>query len=276
MRRYHVQRALRAADLSTFAQGTFLAGVTLVVTAIVAALVGHDAGGVGRVIGLVGLAGILVCAISRGVRLYRASMTSPLPSAVVKVHVGVRPARGFGVITVALALGLPLAAGVVAITFFDSGWLLIGVVLLVGCAGALVTWVREAGGEWSPKSSAAAAALLDRLCMRADMRPPDLVVEQGAVARAWTARGRIHVTSSLLGLLDDAEVEAVLAHEVAHLARRDAAVMEISSTPSRVLLAFVRFLVPRLGRWTRKLLVPGLRGLALVIWFVAALCVPPA
>jgi heat shock protein HtpX len=92
------------------------------------------------------------------------------------------------------------------------------------------------------------------------------------VASAWTAGGRIHVTSRLLKLLDEAELEAVLAHELAHLAHRDAAVMEICSAPSRVLLAFVRAIM----RWGRRVLEWGMLRATFAMAVLGALCGPPA
>jgi len=69
----------------------------------------------------------------------------------------------------------------------------------------------------------------------------------------------------------------VLAHELAHLARRDAAAMEICSAPSRVLLGFSGLVAPRLLRWTRGLFRHGAPpGIAFVIWIVALLSVPAA
>jgi heat shock protein HtpX len=111
--------------------------------------------------------------------------------------------------------------------------------------------------------------------MRADMRVPEVVVESDVVASSWTARGRIHVTSGLLELLDDAELEAVLAHELAHIAHRDAAVMEICSAPSRMLLTFAGFVTPRLVRWMRAILRKR-ETFSLALLILAVLGLPPA
>ena len=134
-----------------------------------------------------------------------------------------------------------------------------------------MTSASEAGYECShPPTS----ELFARLCMRADMAVPELVVEPGP-ANAWTAGGRVHVTWGLLELLDPGELEAVLAHELAHLARRDAAIMEICSAPSRVMLAFSGLVTPRLPGWSLN--VANLSPVAaVVLWFLALLCVPPA
>jgi heat shock protein HtpX len=107
------------------------------------------------------------------------------------------------------------------------------------------------------------------------MHAPELVVEHRPVATAWTERGEVHVTRRLLELLDQGELEAVLAHELAHLARRDAPAMEICSGPSRMLLGFVTTLTPRLGRLIAGLARSGVPGLAMAV-VLAAFCIPPA
>jgi heat shock protein HtpX len=273
---YHVYRAYRAASLSVFEEDSFLAGVLLIVTAVVAAVVGGDAGGFARVTGSVGLAGVVICAASRSIRLYRAGLRASLPATVAKVRVRIRPARGLSVCTVVLALGLPLASGVALVALVEWAWLVVAGVLLLGCAGVFTAWVREVAGEPAyADSPVEASELLLRLCMRADMRVPGLVVEPGPVANAWTARGRIHLTRPLLKLLEPAELQAVLAHELAHLARRDAAVMEICAAPSRLLLTFAGLLAPRLARGMIVLADLSL-FLSVVVAAVAVICVPPA
>jgi heat shock protein HtpX len=192
-----------------------------------------------------------------------------------------RPRRVFGAVTVTLALGLPLAAGVALAGALEWGWLVVAGVLGLGCAGMFATWVRAAGDYEEPyrHASPAARELLARLCMRADIPVPGLVVVRGSMAIAWTAGGRIHLTRPLLKLLDDAELEAVLAHEMAHLAHRDAAVMEICSAPSRVLLGFAGSLTRRLGRSLDSELLwflPGGKLLLAAATAITACCVPPA
>ena len=277
MVRSHWQRALRAAQLSAFEGSASLTGVLLTVAAAVAALVASETGGFPRAVGLAGLGAIVLAAASRGVRLYRAGVTASLPTSVGKLEVRVRPARGFGVITMALAVVLPLALAVGVLVLVEWAWLLVAGVVLLGCGALIATWARDAWDERPYEmTSASASARLQRLCMRADMPVPELVVEHAAVANAWTAKGRIHVTSSVLEMLDDGELEAVLAHELAHLARRDAAVMEICSAPSRVLLAFAGVLAARLTRWTRDFAFHGSISLSVASWILAVLAIPPA
>lgn len=270
------QEAVRRAKLSGFEKHSLLVGTIVVFGAAVGAFFGNDAGGPARTIGLIGLGLAFVSVSSRAARLHRAGVKASLPTSVARVEVRIEPARAFTATTFALALVLPLAACTTALVVFKPAWLVLAGLLLLSAIGILFT----ASGEDRPYKLCPGVAedLLQRLCMRADMPVPELVVEGHAVASAWTSGGRIHVTTALLRLLDDAEVEAVLAHELAHLARRDAAAMEICSAPSRVLLTFAGFVTPRLLRWTGGLLKAGDLGfgLAICLWLVAALGIPPA
>jgi heat shock protein HtpX len=105
--------------------------------------------------------------------------------------------------------------------------------------------------------------------MRADIAVPELLEAWSPVPNAWTSRGRIYVTSALLHLLDRHELEAVLAHEVAHLARRDAAVIEICSAPGTVGFSFFG------GLRAAGFAGLGAGQLVLGLWVMAWLCVPP-
>lgn len=281
MRRYHLHQAVRAAKLSALEEGALLAGIGLLLAGLAVALVDEDPAGLARVLGSAGLAALMTYAASRGVRRYGTGVTASLPTSVARVPVRARPLRVFSATTVALALGLPLAAAAAVVGGLGWGWLVVAGVLALGCIGMFVTWVGRAGEdeEWSPRSAAAASELLRRLCMRADMPVPGLVVAPGPLATAWTARGRIHVTRPLLALLDEAELEAVLAHELAHLAHRDAAVVEICSAPSRVLLAFAGSVVRWFARWVRSdgmLNIVGGGSIALALAALSTFCAPPA
>jgi heat shock protein HtpX len=137
-------------------------------------------------------------------------------------------------------------------------------------------WAGQAADEaYYMDPPAAATALLERLCMRADMRVPELVVEGRTVPSAWTEGGRIHVNRRLLKLLDEGELEAVLAHELAHLARRDAAVMEICSAPSRVLLGFAGCVRRSVRSWVGDYAM-FVTGISVALVVLAVLCTPPA
>jgi Zn-dependent protease with chaperone function len=254
--------------VSTLEVNLLLSGVTLIVAGVGATIIASDAGDLRRVAGTAGLAALVLCAASRGVRLYRAGTRASLPTAVGRVRI--REAHGFGVLAVAIALGLPLAAAATLLAVVEWAWLPLAGVLLVGIGAVVVT--RDSA---EPLFAPEASELLARLCMRADMTVPQLIVEPGPAANAWTAGGRIHVTLPLIELLDQAELEAVLAHELAHLARRDAAVMEICSAPSRVLLAFSEVTGPRIARLTVDTAAVS-PSVAVLLAFLALFCIPPA
>lgn len=83
-------------------------------------------------------------------------------------------------------------------------------------------------------------ALTERLCALADLPKPEIVREAEPEPNSWIVgvrRGcsRLHVTDGLLELLAPDELEAVVAHELAHVAHRDAAVMTAVGGPGEAL-----------------------------------------
>jgi heat shock protein HtpX len=88
--------------------------------------------------------------------------------------------------------------------------------------------------EVTPEQAPELHGVVDRLCALADMPKPRVAIAQTDVPNAF-ATGRspktsvVCATSGLLRRLDEPEVEAVLAHELSHVAHRDVAVMTIAS-----------------------------------------------
>ncbi|MGA2528180.1 MAG: zinc metalloprotease HtpX [Acidimicrobiales bacterium] len=96
--------------------------------------------------------------------------------------------------------------------------------------------------------------VVDRLCAMADMPKPQVAIANVDMPNAFaTGRDKKHavlcVTTGILRRLDEPELEAVLAHELSHVAHRDVAVMTIAS-----------FLGILAGLLTRVLLYAGLFG----------------
>jgi Zn-dependent protease with chaperone function len=212
MDRFHVRRVLREARLSSVEESSFVTGVLLVLAGALMAVAGDDPGGPARALGTIGLGVLGVLAIRRAVCLYRVNVAASLPRSVGRVSVRIRPGRVSTVKTAALALVLPAAAAVALVAVVDWGWIAIACGLLLGCLGVLVTAVRNRSGELPHgEPPTAASALLERLCMRADIPVPQLVVQPGPTANAWTTGGRVHLTTQLVRLLDESELEAVLA-----------------------------------------------------------------
>jgi heat shock protein HtpX len=86
----------------------------------------------------------------------------------------------------------------------------------------------------TPEQAPELHALIDRLCLQADLPKPNVAVAEDRMPNAF-AVGRsqknstVCVTTGLLELLPPAELEGVLAHELAHVAHRDVLVMTVAS-----------------------------------------------
>jgi heat shock protein HtpX len=90
------------------------------------------------------------------------------------------------------------------------------------------------GREVSPEQAPELHQLVDRLCALADMPKPRVAVADLDLPNAFaTGRNQKHavvcVTTGILRRLSAPELEAVLSHELSHVAHRDVAVMTIAS-----------------------------------------------
>jgi heat shock protein HtpX len=135
--------------------------------------------------------------------------------------------------------------------------------IIVIAAGLLFAqyWFSDKIALWSmhghlvtPEQAPELHGMVDRLCALADMPKPRVAIADTDMPNAF-ATGRspkaavVCATSGLLRRLDEPEVEAVLAHELSHVAHRDVAVMTIAST-----------LGVAAGLTTRMMLYAGLFG----------------
>ncbi len=88
--------------------------------------------------------------------------------------------------------------------------------------------------EVSPEEAPVLHGIVDRLCALADMPKPKVAIADSDIPNAF-ATGRsqkqavLCVTTGLMRRLDEPELEAVLSHELSHVAHRDVAVMTIAS-----------------------------------------------
>jgi heat shock protein HtpX len=88
--------------------------------------------------------------------------------------------------------------------------------------------------EVTPEQAPELHGVVDRLCALADMPKPKVAIATTDIPNAF-ATGRspkaavVCVTTGLLRRLEEPEVEAVLSHEISHVAHRDVAVMTIAS-----------------------------------------------
>jgi heat shock protein HtpX len=88
--------------------------------------------------------------------------------------------------------------------------------------------------EVSPGEAPELHALVERLCVQADMPKPKIAVMNASMPNAF-AMGRspkhatVCATTGIMELLSPAELEGVMAHELAHVRHRDVAIMTIAS-----------------------------------------------
>jgi len=88
--------------------------------------------------------------------------------------------------------------------------------------------------EVTPAQEPKLHEIVDRLCLLADMKKPRVGVSEMDMPNAFaTGRSPNHAvicaTRGLMNRLSDEELEAVLAHELSHVAHRDVAIMTIAS-----------------------------------------------
>ncbi|HEU4978048.1 MAG TPA: zinc metalloprotease HtpX [Solirubrobacteraceae bacterium] len=88
--------------------------------------------------------------------------------------------------------------------------------------------------EVSPREAPELHALIERLCVQADLPKPRVAIAQTSVPNAF-ALGRsprnavVCATTGLIDLLQPNELEGVIAHELAHVKHRDVLIMTIAS-----------------------------------------------
>ena len=100
--------------------------------------------------------------------------------------------------------------------------------------------------EVTPEEAPELHGMIDRLCALADMPKPRVGVSQLDMPNAFATgrspdRSVVCVTTGILQTLDAEELEAVLAHELSHVAHRDVLVMTLAS--------FFAMLAGLLMRW---------------------------
>ena len=89
--------------------------------------------------------------------------------------------------------------------------------------------------EVSPEQAPELHGMIDRLCTMADMPKPRVGISDMAIPNAFAtgrspSRSVVCVTTGILRTLDAEEMEAVLAHELSHVAHRDVLVMTVASS----------------------------------------------
>jgi heat shock protein HtpX len=130
------------------------------------------------------------------------------------VLIAVLIAAGAGAVTIAI-----VAAGLFALQLFTSD---------------KIALASMGAKEVTPEQAPQLHAMVDRLCVQANIPKPRVAVAQTAMPNAF-AVGRspktatVCATTGILQLLEPAELEAVLGHEITHVLNRDVVVMTIAS-----------------------------------------------
>jgi heat shock protein HtpX len=88
--------------------------------------------------------------------------------------------------------------------------------------------------EVSPQQAPQLHAMIERLCVQADLPKPQVAIMESEMPNAFAmGRSKKHATvcctTGILDLLAPAELEGVLAHELTHVINRDVMVMTIAS-----------------------------------------------
>jgi heat shock protein HtpX len=120
---------------------------------------------------------------------------------------------------------------------------------------------------------------VERLCKEADLPKPRIAIMQSPVPNAFaTGRGPKHavvaVTDSIMRLLKEDELEAVLAHELSHVKNRDILTMTIASFIAMLAAIIMQnflfaSLFSRRGDGAGAWIIAGI--VAAIVWLVATL-----
>ena len=153
-----------------------------------------------------------------------------------------RPDRGLRVrMAVALALNAALVLALLALvawllTSVSWGPLVVVLFALLAMAGTSVGARRWRRYMLPADRAEPVERVIERLCLVGDLDEPLTALVRDDVPLSWTTalpgkRPRVHVTTGMVDLLDDAELQAVLAHELSHIGNRDAVLMTVLAAP---------------------------------------------
>jgi heat shock protein HtpX len=147
------------------------------------------------------------------------------------------------VVALVLAVYAGIAAGIVVAIATAPGWALYAspIAVLIVASAFFHTFGAErlilgSLGLSTEQAPPELRARLTRLAAMADVPVPRLEIAASREANAFAvgmrrSSGLIVVTSALLERLGNDELDAVLAHELSHIANRDAAVMTFAAVP---------------------------------------------
>jgi heat shock protein HtpX len=147
-----------------------------------------------------------------------------------------------GLLYVAL-IGVLFASGASGVLIaVVAGGLLIGQFFLSDKLGLAAMGAKEVTPEQAPGLH----AMIERLCIQADLPKPKVAVADTTMPNAF-AMGRsqksatVCATTGLMNMLEPHELEAVMAHELTHVKNRDVMIMTIASFFAMVASTIVQF-----------------------------------
>jgi heat shock protein HtpX len=147
-----------------------------------------------------------------------------------------------GLLYVAL-IGALIASGAGGVTIAIVAVALFGFQLFASDKLALATMGARVV---TPQEAPELHAIVERLCIQADLPKPRVAIMDANMPNAF-ATGRsqksatICATSGLLRMLEPAELEGVIGHELTHVINRDVMVMTIASFFAMVSAVIIRF-----------------------------------
>jgi heat shock protein HtpX len=131
----------------------------------------------------------------------------------------------------AVLVAVLIAAGAGAVTIAVVAAVLFGVQLFTSDKIALYSMGAK---EVSPQQAPELHAMIERLCIQANLPKPRVAVALTPMPNAF-AIGRspktatVCATTGIMDLLSPSELEAVLGHEITHVVNRDVVVMTVAS-----------------------------------------------
>ena len=159
----------------------------------------------------------------------RMLFTMFLLGALYVVFAGILFAAGAGVVTMVVFIGL-----------LSLAQLFLSDKIALAAAGAKVVTPAEAPGLH---------AMIERLCIQADLPKPQIAIAQSDVPNAF-AMGRsqkhstVCATTAIIETLEPHELEGVMAHELTHVKNRDVMIMTIAS-----FFASIAAMITQFGLW---------------------------
>lgn len=153
-------------------------------------------------------------------------ITMLLLAGVYAVLMGAIFAAGAGVVTM-----VAVAAGMLAIQYFASDK------IALAAMGAR---------EVSPQEAPELHAMIERLCVQADIPKPRIAVVDSPMPNAFAlGRSQKHATvcatTGIMQILTPQELEGVMAHELTHVLNRDVAIMTLASFFASIASMIVQF-----------------------------------